>query len=329
MLWLLDTFPTIVLCLQRGDSAFLLCRRAGRYCCPRGLRIFHCVYHPFFILGLPSISCRGRRILSPWCSFVFVLSGPIRHQEAHVVRAEGFEDPAPLLVSCLFQDTPEIHILWAQQGFQCFTLHLHTAASYQKLFCTNFAQVLAASSFFLEAEALSLVPSYLISLCVSVQQCARFLEKEEDCDSTNSQSEQQGETSHNSVTTDEGETGTTATSNTADASVRVTGSQSDRSSGSSTMCSQETSPQLSKSSPGLKISKALAETKHSHLLLTVTVSFSSFSSSLFLFSPFSSPFPSASAFLSSLPFSSSFSQLLQKSSSCMAFFFSHNISFFI
>ena len=49
--------------------------------------IFHCIYHPFFnwapadyrlFLGLsqgclpPSIACRGRRILSPWCSFVFV-----------------------------------------------------------------------------------------------------------------------------------------------------------------------------------------------------------------------------------------------------------------
>ena len=55
--------------------------------------IFHCVYHFFFILAPtdchlflrlsqaclpPSISCRGRRILSPWCSFVFVPSGPLR-----------------------------------------------------------------------------------------------------------------------------------------------------------------------------------------------------------------------------------------------------------
>ena len=31
-------FPTIVFCLQQGDSAFLLCRRAGRCCCLSYLR---------------------------------------------------------------------------------------------------------------------------------------------------------------------------------------------------------------------------------------------------------------------------------------------------
>ena len=48
--WLLDTqgrttrfshspdYPTIVFCLQHGDSAFLLRRKAGRYCCTRKLR---------------------------------------------------------------------------------------------------------------------------------------------------------------------------------------------------------------------------------------------------------------------------------------------------
>ena len=41
-----------------------------------------------------------------------------------------------------------------------------------------------------------------------------LLEKEKDCGSTNSQSEQQEETSHNSVTTDEGETSTSITSGT-------------------------------------------------------------------------------------------------------------------
>ena len=60
------------------------------------------------------------------------------------------------------------------------------------------------------------------------------------------------------------------------------------------------------------------ETKNSHLLLTLSVLFSSFSSSLYLFSSFSSSFFSAFAVLSSLPLSSSLSQLLQKSSSRMA-----------
>ena len=56
-----------------------------------------------------------------------------------------------------------------------------------------------------------------------------LLEKEKDCSSTNSQSEKQGETSHNSVTTDEGETSTSITSlppSTARTSSREAGSQS-------------------------------------------------------------------------------------------------------
>ena len=70
--------------------------------------------------------------------------------------------------------------------------------------------------------------SHLISSCVSVQQCARLLGKEKDCGSTNSQSEQQGEISNNSVTTDEGETGTSITSGTTRTS-HETSSRSDRS----------------------------------------------------------------------------------------------------
>ena len=49
---------------------------------------------------------------------------------------------------------------------------------------------------FESGAAITAEPSYLISSCVSVQKCARFWEKEKDCESTNSQSEQQGETSH-------------------------------------------------------------------------------------------------------------------------------------
>ena len=158
-------FQTIVFCLQRGDSAFLLCRRA----CSQGFLalgssppnhffcdlsalfeiIFHCVYHFFFILAPtdyhlllrlsqaclpPSISCRGRRILSLWCSFV--PPGPLRHQEAHVVRAESLKHVSPSFVSCFFQDSPEIHIniFWSQETFQFFNPHLHTVTSFQILF---------------------------------------------------------------------------------------------------------------------------------------------------------------------------------------------------
>ena len=58
--------------------------------------IFHCIHHPFFNLAPtdyqvfldfspPSITCRCRRLLSPWSSFVFVPSRPLSHQETHVV----------------------------------------------------------------------------------------------------------------------------------------------------------------------------------------------------------------------------------------------------
>ena len=78
-------FPTIVFSLPQSDSTFLMCRRAGRCCCPCKLRasrrtsrlwpkqtfhqlnfyydlgaifqiIFHCVYHPFFNFGSNRLS---------------------------------------------------------------------------------------------------------------------------------------------------------------------------------------------------------------------------------------------------------------------------------
>ena len=69
-------------------------------------------------------------------------------------------------------------------------------------FCTGVGGVILLLE---SGGVITVEPSYLISSLVSGQQCARFLEKRKDCGSTNSQSEQQGETSHNSVTTDEGE----------------------------------------------------------------------------------------------------------------------------
>ena len=113
-------------------------------------------------------------------------------------------------------------------------------------FCTGVGDVILLLE---SGGAITGKPSYLISSCESVQQCARFLEKEKTCGSTNSQSEQQGETSHNSVTTDEGETSTSITAGTTRTSSQETGSRSDRSSGSSKRSSQETSPQLSISPP--------------------------------------------------------------------------------
>ena len=62
-------------------------------------------------------------------------------------------------------------------------------------FCTGVGGVILL---LVSGGAITGEPSYLMSSCVSVQQCALFLEKELDCGSTSSQSQQQGETSHNS-----------------------------------------------------------------------------------------------------------------------------------
>ena len=53
----------------------------------------------FLDLWPPTITCRGRRILSSWRSFVRVPSRPLSHQETHVIRTEGFENLAPHLPS--------------------------------------------------------------------------------------------------------------------------------------------------------------------------------------------------------------------------------------
>ena len=105
---------------------------------------------PFFLLGsnppsavpgllvtIPSFTCRDRRILSPWCSFVFVPSRPLGHQEiAQTIRAESLKNIAPSFGSCFFHDSPEIHsnIFWTQQVFQFFNFHFHAVTFFQVLF---------------------------------------------------------------------------------------------------------------------------------------------------------------------------------------------------
>ena len=79
--------------------------------------------------------------------------------------------------------------------------------------------------------------SHLISSCVVVQ--IRLWEKEKDCGSTNSQSEHQEETTHSSVITEDGETGTSVTSGTIRTRARESGSQSDLFSNSSKGSSQK------------------------------------------------------------------------------------------
>ena len=118
------------------------------------LLIFHCIHHPFFNcaptdcqlfldFSPPSITCRCRRILSPWRSFVCVPSRPFGHKETHVIRTEGFENLAPSLVSCFFQDSPEIHIniFWSQETFQFFNPRLHTTTNFFPKNCFVLAMI--------------------------------------------------------------------------------------------------------------------------------------------------------------------------------------------
>ena len=114
--------PSIVFCLTRSGSVSLMCRRAGLSLSASGRTlerplgfwlhqafqnlsvhfhvgavvqvIFRCLRNPLFhrtpsdslLPGLlpSSFTCRGRRMLSPWCipfSFVIVPSRPTGHQE--------------------------------------------------------------------------------------------------------------------------------------------------------------------------------------------------------------------------------------------------------
>ena len=204
-----------------------------------------------------------------------------RLPRTRTICAEGLKYRATFFVPCFFQDSSEIHIriIRAQQRFQLFDLHLQTLTFFQVLFrsCNNrsndeyeFCRGVGGIILLLDSGgAFTCDLSNLISSCVTVQQRARFLEKEKECGSTKSRSEQKEETSQNSVTTEERETGTSVTSSTRDTSTRVSSSQSGRSSGFSKRCSQERSPQLSRSPPRLKISKASTETELRNLLLTL------------------------------------------------------------
>ena len=97
--------------------------------------------------------------MSPRCSSIVVPCGPFRHQEAHVVRAEGFEDPAPLLVSSFFQDSPEIHIhiLWTQQGSNASTCTFTLKLLSRYCFCPrdncSFSRIPSSSFFFIHSVA--------------------------------------------------------------------------------------------------------------------------------------------------------------------------------
>ena len=100
--------------------------------------------------------------------------------------------------------------------------------------------------------------------------------------------------SQNSVITEERETSTSVTSGTS-TSTRVSGSRSDQSSSFSKRSLQGRPPQLSRSPTWPQISNASAETKPTHILLTLPVSFSSVSSSPLFAALFHGPCPTFSS----------------------------------
>ena len=165
-------------------------------------------------------------------------------------------------------------------------------------------------------------PSYLISSCASVQQRARFLEKEKDCGSTNSQPEQHEKTIINHITHIKHRTNQlTRNKLTVKQALRLLHKVLPRNISTTLRISP-----LTKKFKGFHRNK-----KPSHLLLPVTVSFSSFSSLVPSFPP-CLPFLPFSQFL--LSFLLCFSQLLlcqllQKSSSCIDFVFSYRVTYII
>ena len=127
---------------------FLLCRRAGRYCYLRNLRastrlqafhqidfyydvgalfqiIFHCVYHPFFILAptdyhlfpetVPSLLATIHLLQRPtdlvsmalFCMCPIWTTPPPRSSCRSSRQSQNISSS---FVSCFFQDSPEIHI---------------------------------------------------------------------------------------------------------------------------------------------------------------------------------------------------------------------------
>ena len=152
-----------------------------------------------------------------------------------------------------------------------------------QMMSTNFAVVWATSFFFLRAGALSLVNPRTSSLPASLSKSAFFGRKKRTAVPQNPNQNNKRKHHTSSVTSEDGETSTSVTSGTIRTRAHESGSQSDKSSGLTNWPSQERSPQLSKSLPLLKMSKVSTETKPSHLRLTPSVWFSSFSSSLFLF----------------------------------------------
>ena len=279
-------------------------------------------YQLCLVFSPPSITCRCRRILSPWCSFVLVPSRPLSHQETQVIRAESLKNLAPFFVSCFFQDSPEIHIniFWCRQSFQFFNPHLHTETSFQILFRScddcSFSRIpssaflfvtsllplrggfcigVGVSSFFSLSEALSLVRLPYLFLRTCTTMCSLFWRAQKTAVPHLPDQSSTKKTSQNSVTTEEGETSTSVTSGTICTCTRVSGSKSDKSSGFSKRFYQERTTILQVSTLTEDFKKPPPKQNPHIFLFTVSSSSSSlypfFSSSLFLvFYLFSNPF---------------------------------------
>ena len=164
----------------------------------------------------PTITCRGRRLLSSWRSFVLVPSRPLSHQETHVIRTEGFENLAPHLpsLSLLSKYCFVLAMIVLSLAFHPLLLLLSHFPAHSQRMHTNFAPWRAISLVCLRTSSL---PAYLYNIVHA------FWRKNKDCGSTNAQSEQREET-QNSVTTEEVENGTSVTSSTARTSSQETSS---------------------------------------------------------------------------------------------------------
>ena len=130
--------PTIFFCLPRSGPVSLLGQRAGKCllsssssrCTLLGEISWFCGSIKRSHLP-PSITCRSRRILSPWCVPLPSVISPTRTTDHHrftrticVMRISNITQPffCPVLL-------PRVDVICAQRSFQFFNIHLSVFSS--------------------------------------------------------------------------------------------------------------------------------------------------------------------------------------------------------
>ena len=161
--------------------------------------ILHCLHNPSCdkcALPDPLCHCLSLEEADGFCrhgsfNLVLVPSRPTDHQECtRTICAESLKYRATFVVPCFTQDSSKkyLRVVWAQQRFRLFNVHLQTFTFFQVLLrlCSdrsvsraphlvfhfeNFALVWEASFFYSTSETLSLVVlQNHISFCVTVQE---------------------------------------------------------------------------------------------------------------------------------------------------------------